>query len=198
MTHVARTKVGRSVLAEPKVHASSSLGSAEAPLPTLSASRKLLEKGVGYAKRLFFYCFVGILTGFLMAAESPTEESGVTFRAVDVYVDSKAAPLAAYQIEIQAIQGDVKIVGIEGGEHPAFQTPPFYDPKAMQQERVILAAFNTSGANDLPKGRTRVATVHYQTPSSTPARFTVKVQTAATVDTKKLSVEATVQERVSQ
>jgi len=117
------------------------------------------------------------------------------FRAVDVFVDSGAKPLAAYQLQLTAEKADVKIVGIEGGEHPAFQTPPFYDPKAIQQERVVLASFNTAPADKLPKGKTRVATVHFQIPSSEPAQFAVKVQVAATVDGKKISVQASVEER---
>ena len=54
--------------------------------------------------------------------------------------------LAAYQIEFSVTNILTKIVGIEGGQHPAFREPPFYDPKAMQQERVIIAAFSTDNA----------------------------------------------------
>jgi len=147
--------------------------------------------------RLFFSLMLGMLAGPLNAAES-SAEPGAAFRALDVYVDSHSAPLAAYQIEIQAPQGEVKIVGIEGGEHPAFLAPPFYDPKAMRQERLILAAFSTHSEVGLPKGKTRVATVHYQSLSGAAARFTVKVQTAANSEVVKTSIDATVQERVSQ
>ena len=54
----------------------------------------------------------------------------------------------------------MKIVGIEGGEHEAFKQPPYYDPAALANDRVIIAAFNTG--QELPTGRTRVATIHLQ------------------------------------
>src|SRR4051812_49287196 len=79
-----------------------------------------------------------------------------SFGALDIFIDSKDAPLAAYQFEFWA-DGDVKLVGLEGGEHVAFKEPPHYDPRALTlpEPRVIVAAFNTG--NDLPKGKTRVA-----------------------------------------
>ena len=50
---------------------------------------------------------------------------------------------------------------MEGGEPPAFAAPPYYDPRALQQGRIVLAAFQTQG--ELPAGRVRVARVHFQT-----------------------------------
>jgi hypothetical protein len=99
----------------------------------------------------------------LPVAAQLTNEAPIRFRAVDIFVDSKDKPLAAYQLEFSVTGADAKIVGIEGGEHAAFSTPPFYDPKAMQQERVIIAAFSTNAVSRLPQGRTRVATIHLQT-----------------------------------
>ena len=57
------------------------------------------------------------------------EEGPSRFSAVDIYVDSKSAPLAAYQIEFSATNGIARIVGIEGGDSEAFHEPPFYDAK---------------------------------------------------------------------
>ena len=82
------------------------------------------------------------------------------FTTVQIFVDSGDSPLAAYQLIFEDMRRSVRIVGIEGGEHAAFKTPPYYDAKAMQQDRVILAAFNTGDA--LPTGKTRVAVVHLQ------------------------------------
>ncbi len=79
------------------------------------------------------------------------------FEAIDVFVDSGDMPLAAYQFELQSETPGVEIVGIEGGEHAAFQEPPYYDVRAIQNNRVILAAFST--ADDLPSGRSRVARI---------------------------------------
>src|SRR5688572_2021156 len=56
------------------------------------------------------------------------------FRVLDVYVDSGASALAAYQFEFNTAQkdaGELKLVGIEGGEPPAFREPPRYDPRAL-------------------------------------------------------------------
>ncbi|MEW6306002.1 MAG: hypothetical protein AB1705_21205, partial [Verrucomicrobiota bacterium] len=108
---------------------------------------------------------------------------------------AKNAPLAAYQLEVVVERGQAKIAGIEGGESGAFKQPPYYDPKAMQQERVILAAFNTAGAEQLPTGRTRVATIHVQISGSEPPEFAVKLTTAGTINGKKVSATASWQER---
>lgn len=101
------------------------------------------------------------------------------FTFVDIYADCGATPLAAYQIELLATHGTFKIVGIEGGAHPAFAEPPYYDPAALYHERVILAAFSTD--DDLPVGRTRVARVHVLLEAETPV-YAVKLMAAATAD----------------
>ena len=91
----------------------------------------------------------GLAAG-LLAQQPAIEEGRSRFGAVDIYVDSGSTPLAAYQLEFAATNGVAKIVGIEGGEHAAFRQPPFYDPKAIQHERVIIASFSTAPATDLP------------------------------------------------
>lgn len=106
-------------------------------------------------------------------ASGPTVQPAVRFATVSVIVDSGATPLAAYQFELAAEVGQVKIVGIEGGEHAAFAAPPYYDPAAMMNNRVIIAAFSTG--RDLPKGKTRVATVHVQITGDTGPRYAAKL-----------------------
>ena len=91
-----------------------------------------------------------LLLALPIMAQPGTEESRGSFRVVDIYLDSQRAPLAAYQVTISVTNADAKMVGIEGGEHPAFRQPPVYDPKALQRERVVLAAFNTGSTNELP------------------------------------------------
>jgi hypothetical protein len=132
-----------------------------------------------------------ILFCFSLSAQEPA----VRFGAVDLYIDSKDKPLAAYQLEFSAPAGDVKIIGIEGGEHPAFSRPPYYDPKAMQQERVIIAAFSTNAVDNLPVGKTRVATIHFQVRSAASPDFQLKLQVAADAQGNKIPVEASAQER---
>ena len=139
---------------------------------------------------------LAILLARPLPGQEPAEsESAVAFRAIDLYLASSVKPLAAYQVELFARRGAVKFVGIEGGEHAAFSSPPFYDPKAMQRERVVLAAYNTGSADDVPKGKTRVATLHFQIPADEESQFVITVHAAATVDGKIISVEATQVER---
>lgn len=113
-------------------------------------------------KRVLFIALTVLApaTVWVQAQETGAEaqRSTTRFAAVDVYVDSGDVSLAAYQFELTANLGDIKIVGVEGGEHAAFQSPPYYDPSALQQGRIIIAAFNTG--TDLPTGKTRVARVH--------------------------------------
>jgi hypothetical protein len=139
-----------------------------------------------------------IVIAFLGAAlggpQPPAEHAGVRFRAVDIWLDTKDQPLAAYQIEFKpddAFQDDVKIVGIEGGAHEQFANPPYYDPAAMQQERVIIAAFSTAKADSLPQGRTRIATIHVQITGEAEPEFVT--QTMALATTEGRAIEATVQ-----
>jgi hypothetical protein len=97
-----------------------------------------------------------------LAALARTRCQGSTsqeqFMAIDVFVDSGSNPLAAWQVELADTSGRARVVGIEGGEHPAFQEAPYYDPAALQRGRIILGAFHVG--DDLPGGRTRVARVH--------------------------------------
>jgi hypothetical protein len=138
--------------------------------------------------------FFGLAAG-LLAQQPAIEEGRSRFGAVDIYVDSGSTPLAAYQLEFAATNGVARIVGIEGGAHAAFRQPPFYDPKAIQHERVIIASFNTAAAADLPTGKTRVATIHYQTKDTQPPRFALKLQTAGDAQGNKISGQVSFEER---
>ncbi len=84
------------------------------------------------------------------------------FVAVDVYVSS-TAPLAAWQVEFDDVNGVTTVVGVENGNSDAFTDVPFYDRGAVERgdaERVIIADFSLAAAKDLPSGRTRVTTLH--------------------------------------
>ena len=136
----------------------------------------------------------GLAAG-LLAQQPATEESRSRFRAVDIYVDAGTTPLAAYQLEFAATNGVARIVGIEGGEPSAFRQPPFYDPKALQHERVIIAGFSTAAATDLPTGKTRVATIHYQTADTQPPQFELKLQAAGDPQGTRISAQPSFTER---
>jgi hypothetical protein len=128
-------------------------------------------------------------------AQPSTGESTAHFRVVDIYVDSGSTPLAAYQLKFSVTNSIVKIVGIEGGQHRAFREPPFYDPKAMQEERVVIAAFSTEKPENLPTGKTRVATIHLQTTGTERLGVRLELQTAADSTGKKISATATCEEK---
>jgi hypothetical protein len=131
-----------------------------------------------------------------LCAQQPAREEGPSrFSAVDIYVDSKSAPLAAYQIEFSATNGVAKIVGIEGGESTAFHEPPFYDAKAIQHERVIIAAFNTAAPDKLPSGKTRIATIHLQIVGEPAPQFQLSLQAVANSDGNRISADASFEER---
>ena len=114
----------------------------------------------------------------------------VRFEAIDIFVDSGTTPLAAYQFELACETPGVEIVGIEGGEHAAFAEPPFYDPKAMNNNRVILAAFNTG--KDLPYGRSRVARIHVQLEGPGLKEYRTKLAVSATADGEQVPATLTV------
>ncbi|MEW6157888.1 MAG: hypothetical protein AB1813_10680 [Verrucomicrobiota bacterium] len=116
------------------------------------------------------------------------------FAAVDIFLDPNGQPLAAYQLEFFSANGQVKIVSIEGGEHPAFKDAPYYDPKAIQKEKVILAAFSTASVAGLPLLKTRVATIHLQITGGG-HEYQSKLITAATATGKAITPIVTIEER---
>jgi len=134
------------------------------------------------------------LLGASLAQPAGTNRS-VRFQAVDIFIVSNETPLAAYQLEFSVKTGDAKVVGVEGGEHPAFKDAPFYDPKGIQHERVIIAAFNTSSEDKLPKGKTRVATIHLHVTGERNPDYAVKLETAATLGGRKITAEIKYEER---
>jgi hypothetical protein len=77
------------------------------------------------------------------------------FRALDLWVDTGDAPLAAYQVELRYDRSAVKIVGLEGGEPDAYRDPPYHDRAGLEAGRIVLAALTTD--DNAPSGRIRVA-----------------------------------------
>ena len=135
-----------------------------------------------------FILLIGVLlAGGAFAQDSGNNKEKVSFRAVDIFVKSKGQPLAAYQVQVAFLGLKTKISGIEGGSHPAFKKPPLYDPKAMQKEQVIIAAYNTAPAEELPKGKVRVATIHLHITGSKTPELTFKLVAAGTVDGEKIT-----------
>jgi hypothetical protein len=117
------------------------------------------------------------------------------FTTVHIYLDAGDHPLAAYQLDFTATAGQVQIVGIEGGDHPALTDPPHYDPKAIQQQRIILAWFSTADADQLPTGRTRIATIHLQISGDTAPTYALNLTAAADPQGKPIKATAELQEQ---
>ena len=127
--------------------------------------------------------------------QAPGADAGVRFAAVHIVVDAGQSLLGAYQVDLRAIEGDVKVVGVEGAAPDeqgvpaaAFARAPYYDPAAMMAERVVIGDFSLNEA--LPSGRVRVATVHVRIAGSVPPRFEASVMAAA--DGNGKTIKATV------
>ena len=133
-----------------------------------------------------------LVMSFLQTGSAAQEREPVRFDYVDVYLDSNKKDLAAYQLELTVKAGKVSIVGVEGGEHPAFEEPPYYDPAALAKDRIIIAAFSTG--RELPRGRTRVARIHVQIAGDVQPRYEVLLTAAASADAEKIPVEVSLKQ----
>lgn len=108
----------------------------------------------------------------------------VRFAPLHIYLDSGNKSLAAYQFELKAAAGQIKIVGVEGGQHKAFAEPPYYDKAALANDRIIIAAFNTG--SELPKGRTLIATIHLQIIGDAEPDYELRLAVAADADANEI------------
>jgi hypothetical protein len=133
-----------------------------------------------------------LATIFILLFGAMSASAQTRFVAMDLIIDPKGDPLAAYQVEITAPVG-VKIVGVEGGQHPEFRKAPYYDPKAIQSDRLIIAAFSTAAAAKLPTSATRVLTVHLECARTPKLEVTLKL--AGDPRGQKISAEAQLSER---
>ncbi len=120
----------------------------------------------------------------------PASRSSVRFVALNVFIDAQDRPLAAYQFELTAPPSQFTIVGVEGGEHKAFITPPYYDPAALSKNRIILAAFNTG--KDLPTGKARVARIHARIVGDNDPDYRITLRVAATTDGRDIPATVTI------
>ena len=116
--------------------------------------------------------------------DDPSDGPKTRFSPLHIDIDSGRRSLAAYQFELKAAAGQIKIVGVEGGRHKAFKEAPYYDPAALAKDRIIIAAFNTGC--DLPKERTRIATVHLQIIGEIEPEYELKLIVAADEEGKEI------------
>jgi hypothetical protein len=154
------------------------------PVPSWLTGRTSARVGNPCYRILMLLLLAALMTG---ASSAPMTH----FRTVNIYIDPHNNPLAAYQLEFTGESENVKLVGIEGGEHPAFKDPPYYDPKAMMQNRVILAALNAG--DDLPATRTRVARLHLEI-TGEHDRFRTRLIVAAASDGSHIAADVSTEE----
>ena len=126
--------------------------------------------------------------------EYTTEQPKVRFATLPIYIDSGNQHLAAYQFELKAVSGQIKIVGVEGGEHPAFADAPYYDPAALANDRIIIAAFNTG--QNLPTGRTRIAIIHLQIIGDVEPKYQLELNVAGDENGREISAEITCEKEI--
>ena len=136
-------------------------------------------------------CLIAPVLGRHSDAEYPTETPKVRFAPVHIYADSGEKGLAAFQFELKAVAGRIEIVGIEGGEHAAFEQPGYYDPAALANDRIIIAAFNTGG--EVPTGRTRIATIHLQIKGEIEPKYELELTVAADSEGQEIPAEITIE-----
>ena len=121
--------------------------------------------------------------------EKTSDQPSVRFTPLYIYIDSGNEGLAAFQFELKAVTGQIKIVGVEGGEHVAFKQPPYYDPAALANDRIIIAAFNTS--HNLPTGHSRIATIHLQIIDDIQPEYKLNLIVAANADGEDIPAKIT-------
>lgn len=112
----------------------------------------------------------------------------LTFKPFDLWLDTGTNELVAYQIEITYDAQAIRIVGLEGGNTPAFVKAPYYDRKGLQGGRIIVAAFTTKDEG-LPTGRMRIARIHVAV-SGEAAQPKAELMTAAGKDGSRMKVKA--------
>ncbi len=108
----------------------------------------------------------------------------VSFRAIDLWVGSGKAPLAAYQVEVTYDAEHVKIVGLEGSGTEAFRDAPYYDRKGFEGGRIVVAAFTLD--EHAPTGNTRVARIHIAVENGEQPNLSAKLVTAAKPGGKRI------------
>ena len=125
-------------------------------------------------------------------ASTTTVDERIRFVNVDVFMETRTSPLAAYQFEFAADQGHIEIVGVESGGHPAFAArPPYYDPAALHREhRIVIADFSTAG--DVPAGKTRVARLHLAVYGDAQPHYKAIIEAAASPAGKSIIEETTI------
>ena len=105
-----------------------------------------------------------VLLGMALPSSPQSDGKAIQFAALDIYLET-TEPLAVWQFELRESSGMMRVVGVENGDSAAFGGPPYYDLGAVSEgaaDRIIVAHYSMSPADELPTGRSRIATVHVQ------------------------------------
>jgi len=130
---------------------------------------------------------LGSLVGCAPGLEDATEEEP-RFAAWELWLEVPERPVAAWQVEVSV--HDATVVGIEGGETDGFHDPPLYDPAALVEERLALAAFSTTAVLDT--GAHRIATLHLRQTGE--PRFGLALVAAASADGERVEAHVHLEE----
>ncbi len=72
-------------------------------------------------------------------------QTQTTFATIKITIDPLGKPLGAYQFQLTSPDASFKVLGVEGGGHPAFDhgRPPYFDPVVREAgaDRLILAEY---------------------------------------------------------
>jgi hypothetical protein len=120
------------------------------------------------------------------------------FAVYDIYLDPQSEPIAAYQLKIWDKNAAIKILSVEGGEHPAFQKAPYFDPKAIQRDIIKLAAFHLGTSDELPARRTRIASLHVEIGPGLQPNLVIEIEAAARPGGKRILSQATITKRITE
>lgn len=141
-----------------------------------------------------FLCLIANTLAYAETLSAPQTR----FAAVDVYLDSGDKALAAWQFELADHDARIQVVGIESGEHPAFDEPPHYDRDAVaagKADRVAVADFSLATAGELPKGQTRIATVHVRIEGDTPPDYHIALIAAGDTQGQPIPAKISISKR---
>ena len=130
---------------------------------------------------------LGVAAALALSAQP---EAG-RFTTVDLVLVSET-PIAAWQVELTERGGAMQIVGIERGDDATFRDPPFYDRVVLERaatDRVVLASFSMSDAEQLPRGRVRVARVHVRTSGAADPDYEARLVAAGTADGRPIDAQ---------
>ena len=131
----------------------------------------------------------------LFAALPAMADSPLRFATVDIYIDV-TEPMAAWQLEFAATNGDMQVVGVENGDNKAFGEAPYYDRDAVNNgaaDRIVVADYSLEDEGELPSGRVRVTTLHVMLSGTEAPEFESRLIVATSHQGKSIDAEISIE-----